>query len=621
MTLYAIDVETTGLNPWKDRLLGVSVAWRDGPRVTSAWYDHTPQATASPWPREILSDPTATLVGHNLRFDMRFLAVHTGCTPAGKWQDTRLMAALTMKRRRPGVTYSQGLKNLVKVCLPAGRLSAHNALQDYLRENRLTMHDLHRVPRGLVRDYCREDTENTLLLYEFLNPRLTPEARRYYEDEMLPLERLLLDMELRGLRVDLDLLERGDRNTARLLAQTEERLRRDYAQEIKQALPPTQYTLFDHEEFDFDKPRHVRKLYYDVMGLGDYVTTTTATGEKSISRQDIRAAALPPGRLKELTSQVIYRASLAKNRSSYVNGIKERLQGEILHGEYYQVSGEGLAVEGKGGTASGRLSHRNPNLGNLPRSSHAVDSASDDYWQNHWVKYLFIPRLGKVFVYADFDQIELRVAAVLSGDKPFIDAFNAGLDPHQATADAIGITRQQAKTVNFLLIYFGSPWRLCHELGADPTRDKQALERAEKIHEDFFRVHWQLKQWVMDSRNLLRKNGYVDSYFGRRRYLPEVWSREEKEVEHAMRQGVNHIVQSTAASVCKRAMLKIDAMNVQNNTKKYLIVNQVHDSICVEVDEGMASDALIQVKHCMETAVPFDVPLTVDAQIIKTFRE
>ena len=625
-TTYAIDVETTGLDPWKDRLLGVSLAWRDDTtrELQSAWYDWDPATTTPlPWPHDILARDDVTLVGHNLRFDMKFLAVHTGTTPRGRWQDTRLMAALILKRKKPGQAVSHGLKSLVPLCLGKGNLPAHDALQEYLKENRLTMKDLGKCPPRLVRDYCREDTVNALKLYEFLVTRLTPELASYYNQEMLPLEKLLLEMELYGLRVDTALLAQADRETARLINHAESTLRRDFADEIKQAVPIVQYDMFAQDHFDFDKPRHVRALLYDVMNLGHYVKATTEKGEKSISRKDIQAARLLEGRLKNLCNRVIERASLSKNRSAYVWGISERLQGEVIHAEYYQVSGEGLGIEGKGGTASGRLSHRNPNMGNLPRSSHAVDSTSDDYWKNHWVKDLFTPRPGKVFVYADYDQIELRVAAVLSGDKPFIDAFNAGLDPHQATADAIGISRQQAKTVNFLLIYFGSPWRLCHELGADPAQDEEALARAEKIHADFFRVHWRLKQWVFDTRKQLSKIGYVASLFGRPRWLPEVWSTDKKVAEHALRQGVNHIVQSTAASICKRAMLKIDALNgcVQNSTKKYLIVNQVHDSICVEVNEATAQDDLILIKKTMEEAVPFGVPLTVGADIIKTFRE
>lgn len=632
----AIDVETTGLDPWHDRLLGISVAWREPTgQLAAAWYDWDPASPGAPWPHDVLEDPAITLVGHNLRFDMKFLAVHAGSVPAGQWQDTRLLAALTLKRRQPGKHYSQGLKSLSKILLGKDALPAFTALQEYLAENKLTMQDLGRLPRRLVRDYCMEDTTNTLRLYELLESKLTPAARAYYNDEMLPLERLLLEMELRGNRVDTALLAEADRRTAALLAATEEELRREYAAEIEQAVPTRQYSLLPEDTMDFNKPRHVRALLYDVMGLGQYVTATTETGAPSISRKDIAAARVPAGRLATLCDKLVYRASLAKNRTSYVQGIRERLHeyhGEArIHAEYYQVSGEGLAVEGKGGTASGRLSHRNPNLGNLPRSSKKIDSTSDEYWKNHWVKDIFIPRAGKTFIYADYSQIELRVAAVLSGDRPFIDAFNSGLDPHQATADAINITRQQAKTVNFLLIYFGSPWRLCHELGSDPAKDEVALKRAEKIHGDFFRVHHELKEWVMRTRDALTRDGFVTSWFGRTRYLPEVWSRDDKDVQHALRQGVNHVVQSTAASICKRAMLKIDEMNagkrdrelikIQNSTKKYLLVNQVHDSIIAEVDENFAEEAMEQIKKCMEFAVEFGVPLPVDAKIIKTFRE
>jgi DNA polymerase-1 len=293
--------------------------------------------------------------------------------------------------------------------------------------------------------------------------------------------------------------------------------------------------------------------------------------------------------------------------SAYVYGLQERMEGETIHGEYYQASQEEFSkfTGDDGGTVTGRLSHRNPNLGNLPRKT-------QDYWKGSFVKDLFIPLPGYKFIYADYSQIELRVAAHLAQDEPFIKAFNTGADPHQQTADylnsvGLNITRQQAKTINFLLIYYGSARRLSQELNID-------VEFATRIRNQFFNQHPQMLRWIHATMNQVKKFGWVESLFGRVRRLPEVWDYDDYKVGHALKQAGNFVVQSVAASITKRAMLKLAAAD-------FMIVNQVHDSITCMVAPWDAEVMLAEMLRIMGDVVKLSIPVVADGKIIETFKE
>ena len=270
------------------------------------------------------------------------------------------------------------------------------------------------------------------------------------------------------------------------------------------ALPP----------FNWKSGAHKRLLFYDELGLDKYCHELTESGQRSLKRDVLHNLTLPEGKLKDTISEQIKHQTYTKMLSTYAIGLSDRVYEGRIHGEYHQASREEWSREdvNAGGTVTGRLSHRNPNLGNLPRGT-------DDYWAGAFVKDIFIPDEGCAFLYADYSQIELRVAAHLAQDTPFLDAFNKEIDPHQQTADALGITRQEGKTVNFLLIYYGSPWRLAIQLGWDP-KDQPSLRKAEHIRNGFFNQHPELLSWIQGQRAMLERRGECVSAYGRKRRLP-----------------------------------------------------------------------------------------------------
>jgi len=623
--IIAIDIESTGLSPWKDKLLGISIATDK----EATYYRWGGRDGVFPWPYDILKDPNVTKVGHNLRFDLRFLSVN-GVEVSGPWHDTKLISHL-LNENEP-----HGLKPLAKKYLGPDCLRYATELKNYLAKAGLKMSDLGNplIDQHLVAKYCCEDTTNTLKLFHYMAPRLQEYTKmwEYYTQEMLPLEKVLLAMELRGNVIDTTLLERaenellrrqedGTRELEDLLDYEIQQVRlwkwekdkSKYKTDKRKALSPI-------PPFNWSSGDQKRELFYTHLHLGQYCNELTKAGNPTLEAKVIEKLKLPEGKLKKSLDTQSRLNRVSRMLSAYVIGVKDRLVDGVIHGEYNQASREetGNVYTSEGGTVTGRLSHSNPNLGNLPRKT-------EDYWEGTWVKDLFLPTPGHVFIYADYSQIELRVATHLSQDRKFIEVFNDGGDPHQQTADdlrrfGVTVTRQEAKTINFLMIYMGSPWRLCKQLGTDPD-DPVEYDKAERIISGFFEAHPQLRQWIFEIRQHVKKFGFVDSMYGKRRRLGEsVWHWDKKEVNHALKQAGNFVVQSVAASICKRAMIKL-------HQEGFNIVNQVHDSVtCLASTElnscTPSTDAsLVYMSMIMKEVVKLSIPLEVDGKILTTFKE
>ena len=619
--MIAIDVETTGLNPWTDRLLGLSITEEVNGTLRSTYFPWGGNGAVFPFPYDLLKDPTIPKVGHNLRFDIKFLRVN-GVEVAGQWEDTKLIAQLIDENQQ------LGLKPLSKKYFSATATKHHTALLEHLKGFKLGMGDLSdpRVDQSLVARYCEEDTENTYRLFKVLITKLSPIQKEYYYTEMVALEPVLLEMELEGNFVDTAKINAAEKALDLKIAEYTKKLEDEVATETMEIRLKLQAQEMEKhpvkakqgkcllEPFNWNSPPQKVDLFYGFLGLGKYCTELTDAGKPTLKRSVLERLILPDGKLKRTIDYQIALQSYSKMKSAYIDGIRSRLVEGKIHGEYYQAAKEEGSYDSddEAGTVTGRLSHRNPSLGNLPRRQ-KEDAPGFDYYRGTFVKDLFIPSSPKhCFLSADYSQIELRVATHLSRDRPFTRAFNNGEDPHQQTADTIGISRQAAKTVNFLLIYFGSPWRLAYELKTDP-RDPQCLNRAEQIRNEFFAAHPELYNWIRTQQAFVRRWGYVDSMYGRRRRVPDIYHWDKKKVNHAMKAAGNHVVQSVAASICKRAMIKLAE-------KGFKIVNQVHDEIVCEYPRDGAEEKLAEMKHIMETVETLSIPIEVDAKIKETFK-
>lgn len=624
-TIIAFDCETTGLNPRLDKLLCLSVAWVEDGEIRSTYYEHGGAGNVFPWPTEWLSDPEIIKVAHNARFDIKFLHMN-GYTVSQPYEDTMLLAQVLDENQQ------MGLKPLVKKHLGAEHLNAQQELVAHLKALKLKMSDLGdpRVDQNIVRRYCNEDTENTLRLYLRFKASVNADAglKSYYEDEMIPVDQVLLDMELRGNRIDISRLD---------IARVEVERLRDTAQAQLKELLTGEISTIEEDLWEKEKAKFPKKaakglvpcpvfnwnsgpqkvmLFYGRLGLGQYVREKTESGAPSMGKKTLQNARIPEGiKLAKVLKLHFEYQSYHKLHSAYIEGITSRLEEGRIYGQYCQASQESAGVDDSnttGGTVTGRLSHRDPNLGNLPRKQ----KEATDYYKGTFVKDLFIPEEGYTFAYADYSQIELRVATFLSHDRGFERVFAEGGDPHTNTASEINIPRQQAKTVNFLLIYGGSAWRLAHELGLNPEIDRE-LRQAEVIRNDFFAKHNELYRWNWNIKQEAQRTGFLRSYFGRCRRLPDLLSYDMAKKKSALKKAGNFVVQSVAASICKRAMVDLHAAG-------FKIVNQVHDSITCMVPIDGAEMKLKQMCDIMEAQGPrwgFTLPMSVEGKLITTFKE
>lgn len=595
-TVIAFDIESTGINPFSDKIIGISLS----DNVADTWSTDCGTVASE------LKSTQLTKVAHNGRFDRKFLQL-AGHDIVGPFEDTILLAQLVDENN------SIGLKNLVSKYFGDDAIKYSKELDAHLAALRLTKGDLidPRVDQKLVGLYACEDTANTLRLFPLLLEKLSEEELDYYYNEMLPCEDVLMHMELRGVKIDVAKLNEVSEKLSELLNRLKCSLEESCAAEIATVRQSLVRVKGAAPEFNWNSSIHRLKLFYGQLGLGRFTQKRTKTGKPSLDGKMLKNLGLPDCKLKNILDLYLDHQTYSKLKSTYVDGIKERLIGDRIHAEFHQVQRPSFKEDDDGGTVTGRLSHRNPNLGNLPR-------ATKDYLRGAFVKDLFIPDSPKyTWVYGDYAQIELRVAAHLSQDPTMCSAFTEGRDLHQETTDylntslGLNLARKDGKTINFAIIYGAKGYRLSEILGWEPTRESVA--RCDAISATLLAHKFpQLNYWLQTTVQNLHRTGEVQSMFGRKRHLPEIFNPDDYLRNHALKQGTNFVVQSAAASICKRAMIALHANNFD-------IRDQVHDAIYCHVPIDGVESSLKEIKRIMEETTLLSVPLIVEPVVCNTF--
>lgn len=391
--IIAYDLETTGLDPHKDSIIGLSVAFKD----ESLWM---PILKNGGQPHTVLTDRNVVKIAHNGRFDRKFLQTH-GIEILGPFEDTLLLAQMVDENQ------ALGLKPLSQKYWGDEAIKAKLALDAELKRLKLTIKDLNNptVDRQLVAEYCNEDTTNTFNLFYKLLEKIEKPALEYYQQEMLPLEDVLIDMELTGVKINLEALDAAEKELRQKIDTLFDALNILCSEEImavrrlllKQEIEKHPRKKFEVAPvFNWNSGDQRIKLFFGQLGLGGYTKKRTPTGKYSLKGPDLKALELPDGKLKSVIQHYLNYQTYSKLMSTYIIGIKERLKGDRIHAEFLQASREQFSDADEGGTVTGRLSHRNPNLSNLPR-------ANADYWRGAFVKDLFIPDTkDHVFLYSDY---------------------------------------------------------------------------------------------------------------------------------------------------------------------------------------------------------------------------
>lgn len=397
-----------------------------------------------------------------------------------------------------------------------------------------------------------------------------------FDEVELPLTRVLSRMERRGVRVDAAKLSE---------------LSGEYAAELKHI----EARIFElaGEEFAVASPKQLQKILFEKLKLpAEKKTRTGWSTDESVLEQ---LAALHP-----LPAEVLAWRHLAKLKSTYVDSIL-RLLSERIHPIFHQT-----------GAATGRLSASHPNVQNIPiRTAQGIR-----------VREAFIPAEGCVLLSADYSQVELRVMAHYSGDENLLAAFARGEDIHRRTAAEVnGVApeavsdsmRAAAKAVNFGIIYGSSAFGIARQLGVPQSEARRTIER-------YFQRYQGVRRFLDDTTEQAREAGHVRTLLGRRRYLPDLRSRNRSLRQAAERAAVNSVIQGTAADLIKKAMVAVDAALLARGMESQMIL-QVHDELVFETPEAEVQALSALVRECMEQVCELAVPLLVDVGVGANWRD
>ena len=513
--------------------------------------------------RPLFENENIDKIGQNLKFDMLMLRWY-GIEVKGRIWDTMIMHYILEPDQRHGMDY------LAETYLGYSPVPIENLLGKGAKK-KITMRD---VPVEKLKEYAAEDADITWQLKQKLDGILAGELRKLYLDIEEPLIKVLADMEWNGVNLDTAFLG-------------------DYSLKIEKDIEVLRKEILETAEtpwLNLDSPKQIGDVLFDKMKI-PYRWKKTKTGQYSTDEEVMSELALK----YPLIQRILDYRQLTKLKSTYVDALPRLVNKHSgrLHSSFNQAL-----------TNTGRLSSNNPNLQNIPIRSEA----------GREVRKAFIPRSKDyILLAADYSQIELRLIAELSAEEAMLDAFRHGHDIHQATAAKIygvpleSVSKEQrynAKTVNFSIIYGAGAMLLSQQLG---------IKRAEasELIKQYFEQYSGLKKYMENVVHEARKNGYVTTICGRRRYLRDLDSRNGMMRSHAERNAINTPVQGSAADMIKLAMIKIhDELN-RGGFKTELIL-QVHDELVFDVPKAELERVRPIIEESMKNALPgLKVPIIV----------
>ena len=572
--LFAFDTETTSLDYMQARIVGVSFA------VASGSAAYVPLAHSYPGAPEqldrdavlaalkpLLEDPKQHKVGQNLKYDMSVLANH-GITLRGIAFDTMLESYVLNAGGGRHDMDSLAERHLNHTTIHFEDIAGKGAKQ-------LTFDQIDVEQAG---PYAAEDADITLRLHQVLWPQVEhePSLARVLTEIEVPLVSVLSRMERTGVRLDRKMLEQQSHELAKQM----------------HALEQQAYKIAGHN-FNMGSPKQIGQIFFEELGLP--VVAKTPKGAPSTAESVLQELAEQG---HELPRVILDHRGLSKLKSTYTDKLPELIDGDTgrVHTSYHQAV-----------AATGRLSSSDPNLQNIPVRSD----------EGRRIRRAFIPQDGWRMLAADYSQIELRIMAHLSGDRGLLAAFAAGEDIHRATAAEVfgadspeAVTadqRRSAKAINFGLIYGMSAFGLARQLGIERGAAQEYVDR-------YFARYPGVKDFMERTREQARKQGYVETLFGRSLYLPDINVRNQQIRSAAERTAINAPMQGTAADIIKRAMLTVDAW-IENERLGVRMLMQVHDELVFEVERGQVGAASNEIRKHMEAAAELDVPLVVDVGI------
>ena len=579
--LIAFDTETTGIDAQQAQLVGLSFAVQANEAayipLTHSYMgvpDQLDRDTVLRALKPILEDPSKLKVGQHAKFDMNILA---NCAIGGEQS-----CGITVQ----GIAFDTMLESYV-LDSTATRHDMDSLALKYLNHTTTSFQDIagkgakqltfDQISLELAGPYAAEDADVTLRLHQTLQEKLNaiPSLSKVLSEIEMPLVPVLARIERQGALVDANLLgiqsvELGDKMVA---------------------LEREAFAIAG-EEFNLGSPKQLGVILYEKLGLP--ILSKTAKGQASTAEAVLAELAEQDYPLPKVLMQ--YR-SMSKLKSTYTDRLPEQINPRTgrIHTSYHQAV-----------AATGRLSSSDPNLQNIP-----IRTA-----EGRRIRQAFIAPKGYKLLAADYSQIELRIMAHLAKDEGLLHAFRNDLDVHKATAaevfgvDLADVTtdqRRSAKAINFGLIYGMSAFGLAKQIGVDRKQSQAYIDR-------YFARYPGVLEYMERTRAQAAEQGFVETIFGRRLYLPEINAKNPALRKGAERTAINAPMQGTAADIIKKAMVAVDNWLTTSGLDAKVIL-QVHDELVLEVREDLIDQVRDEIRTHMSDAAKLDVPLLVEVGV------
>lgn len=567
------DTETTSLNELEAELVGMAFSWE----THKGYYVLFPESKELTQEileifRPFFENSSITKIGQNLKYDIKVLAKYN-IQVLGNLFDTMIAHYLL----NPDAKHNMDI--LSENYLHYSPIS----IETLIGKKGKGQLSMRQVPPQEQKEYAVEDTDVTLQLKNIFEQQLQKyNAEKLFSRIESPLVQVLADMELEGIRIDVPFLK-------------------SLSDDIEKDIFSLQQAVYEQagETFNLSSPKQLGDILFEKLKLISK-PKKTKTGQYATS-EEILSELAPK---HKIVANVLEYRQLQKLQSTYIDALPKEVNSTTgrVHTTYMQAV-----------TATGRLSSNNPNLQNIPIRTE----------RGQQIRKAFVPcNEDYTLLSADYSQIELRVIAALSGEKNMIEAFLQNQDIHRSTAakvfnvDIQSVTREQrshAKTVNFGIIYGVSAFGLSNQTELSRSESKELIDT-------YYQTYPQLKVFIDKQIHFARENGYVETILGRRRYLPDINSRNQVVRGAAERNAVNAPIQGSAADIIKIAMINIYNLLKDNKLKTKMLL-QVHDELIFDVPKNELDFVKPLIKKTMEEAYQFAVPLVVDLGIGKNWLE
>ncbi len=567
--LFAFDTETTSLDYRKARIVGVSFSVTPGSAAYIPLAHDYPQVPDQldrteilEQLRPLLENPNKAKLGQNLKYDAHVLANH-GIALRGIAHDSMLESYVLNS-----TATKHNMDDLAKAYLGVTTIQYEEVAGKGVKQI-----PFQEVPIEQAAPYAAEDADITLQLHQTLMTQLEqhPSLLSLYTDIEIPLISVLARIENNGVLIDTGMLFQQSLELASHIITLEQQA----------------HDLAGHT-FNLSSPKQIQEILYDQQKLP--ILKKTPKGQPSTEESVLQELALN----YPLPKLILDYRSLSKLKSTYTDKLPQQVDDSTgrIHTSYHQAV-----------AATGRLSSSDPNLQNIPIRSE----------EGRKIRQAFIAPTGYKILAADYSQIELRIMAHLSADTGLLNAFSAGEDVHKATAaEVFGVAldqvtndlRRSAKAINFGLIYGMSAFGLAQQLGLSRSQAQTYIDL-------YFARYPGVKNYMDSIREQAREQGYIETVFGRRLYLPEIKSRNAARRQYAERTAINAPMQGTAADIIKRAMINTDQWLLNDKPDAKMIM-QVHDELVFEVAENKIAEYSAIIRTLMCSAANLNVPLIVD---------